>query len=92
MPHLPSSRRQILMDAGRSNTTPFVSSTVKIIQTPLVMSGAAEFQITIDQYAKVEVAGKQPKPEPAQPPAPKPEHKSTPKAEPTVPGETEPGN
>lgn len=91
MPHLPSSRRQILMDAGRSNTTPFVSSTVKVIHTPLVMSGAAEFQITIDQYAKVEVAGKPPKAEPAQPPTPKQEHKSTPKAEPTVPGENEPG-
>lgn len=85
MPHLPSSRRQILMDAGRSNTTPFVSSTVKVIQTPLVMSGSAEFQITIDQYANVEVAGKPPKPEPAPQTPAKQEHK--PKAEPSTPGE-----
>src|SRR5690606_34275939 len=39
MPHLPSSRRQIMLSAGRSNTTPFVSSTVKIIPTEYVMSG-----------------------------------------------------
>ncbi|MCC6424497.1 MAG: hypothetical protein IT447_13570 [Phycisphaerales bacterium] len=92
MPHLPSSRRQILMDAGRSNTTPFVSSTVKVIPTPLVMSGAAEFQITIDQYAKVEVAGKPPKAEPAQPPPAKQEHKPAPKAEPPAVGGNEPVN
>ena len=54
---LPSSRRQILLGAGRSNITPFVSSTVKIIPTDQVMSGSAEFAITIDPSAKVEVAG-----------------------------------
>jgi hypothetical protein len=45
---LPSSRRQILMGAGRSATTEFISSTVKVIPTDNVMSGSAEFVITID--------------------------------------------
>jgi hypothetical protein len=57
MPQLPSSRREVLLGAGRSNTTPFVSSTVKTIPTPLVMSGSAEFVLTIDKNAKVEVRG-----------------------------------
>ena len=60
MPYLPSSRRQVLLAAGRSNTTPFVSSTVKAIPTALVMNGAAAFAITIDKDAKVEVGGRPP--------------------------------
>mgnify|MGYP001232236920 CR=1 FL=1 len=54
MPHLPSSRRQIMLSAGRSNTTPFVSSTVKVIPTDYVMSGAAQFSIKIERDAKVQ--------------------------------------
>ena len=54
MPQLPSSRRQILMGAGRSNTTKFVSSTVKTVPTKYVMQGAAEFAITVDRDLKVE--------------------------------------
>jgi hypothetical protein len=54
MPQLPSSRRQILMGAGRSNTTKFVSSTVKTVPTKYVMQGAADFAITIDRDLKVE--------------------------------------
>ena len=54
MPQLPSSRRQILMGAGRSNTTKFVSSTVKTVPTKYVMQGAADFAITVDRDLKVE--------------------------------------
>jgi hypothetical protein len=55
MPHLPSSRRQVLVGAGRSNITPFVSSDVKTIPTEQVMTGSAQFAIKIDKQAKVEV-------------------------------------
>jgi len=54
MPHLPSSRRQILIGAGRSNTTKFVSSTVKAVPSQHVFSGAADFAITVDRDLKVE--------------------------------------
>lgn len=75
LPELPSSRRQILLGAGRSNITPFVSSTVKIIPAEMVMSGSAEFAITIDPTAKVEIAGpRPPKPEPAAAPLPPGRH------------------
>lgn len=58
MPHLPSSRRQIILSAGRSNTTPFVSSTVNIIPTDYVMSGSAQFAITIERDTKVQPPGR----------------------------------
>ena len=58
MPHLPSSRREILMGAGRSNTTPFISSTLKIVPTTEVMNGAANFTITIDREFKIDTGGK----------------------------------
>lgn len=67
---LPSSRRQILLGAGRSNITPFVSSTMSIVPTDMVMTGSAEFAITVDPTAKVEVAGAKPAPPSAAPPAP----------------------
>lgn len=54
MNQLPSSRRQILMGAGRSNTTKFVSSIVKTVPTQFVMQGAADFAITVDRDLKVE--------------------------------------
>ena len=57
LPRLPSSRRQILLGAGRSNITGFVSSTTKTIPADMVMSGSAEFAISIDPRAKVEVVG-----------------------------------
>jgi hypothetical protein len=56
MARLPSSRRQVLLSSGRSNTTPFVSSTVKVIATDLVMQGDAEFAIEIDADERVETA------------------------------------
>ena len=65
MPRLPSSRRQVLLSSGRSNTTPFVSSTVKVIPTDLVMQGDAEFELQIDADERVETAsGRTPKTEP----------------------------
>lgn len=48
LPQLPSSRRQIFVGAGRSNTSQYISSTTKVVPTDLVMSGAAEFVVTID--------------------------------------------
>jgi hypothetical protein len=69
MPSLPSSRREVLIGAGRSNTTPFISSTTKVINTPYLMSGSAQFEVTIDKNAHVETGiGKTPaKHEPATP-------------------------
>ncbi|HET6246938.1 MAG TPA: hypothetical protein VFE47_04500 [Tepidisphaeraceae bacterium] len=52
---LPSSRREILLASGRSNTTPFISSTVKIVPTDLVMSGASEFAIEVEAASKAVV-------------------------------------
>ncbi|HSZ58415.1 MAG TPA: hypothetical protein VK797_22305 [Tepidisphaeraceae bacterium] len=77
LPQLPSSRRQILLGAGRSNITPFVSSTMNIVPTDMVMTGSAEFAITVDPKAKVEVAGAKPAPPAAAPsvPAAKPEQR-----------------
>jgi hypothetical protein len=53
MPQLPSSRRTVIMGAGRTNTTRFVSSAVKSVPTGYVMNGAGEFTITVDPKAKV---------------------------------------
>jgi hypothetical protein len=55
---LPSSRRQILLGAGRSNITPFVSSNTKIIATDRVMVGSAEFEITIDPRATLQATNR----------------------------------
>jgi len=60
MPRLPSSRRRVLMGAGLSNTTTFVSSSAKIVSTEYVMSGAAHFNIVIDKGAKVDAPGRAP--------------------------------
>ena len=54
MPQLPSSRRQIMAGAGRSNTTKFVSSLVKAVPSPHVFAGAADFAIVVDKDLKVE--------------------------------------
>lgn len=67
MPLLPSSRRQVLLEAGRSNVTPFVSSTVLVVPTELVMIGSAEFQIEIDTNQRVEGAARHARPEPHAP-------------------------
>lgn len=86
MPRLPSSRRRVLMGAGLSNTTTFVSSTVKSVATDYVMSGQARFQITIDKDATAQTANR-PGPGPEAPAGaeeakPKPAEKAqTPKAD-----------
>ncbi|HEY7090034.1 MAG TPA: hypothetical protein VH518_18190 [Tepidisphaeraceae bacterium] len=75
MPLLPSSRRQVLLDAGRSNVTAFVSAASKIIPTKTVIDGSAQFEIQIDSEEHVSGA-KGPKtdqhglPQPAPAPAP----------------------
>jgi hypothetical protein len=65
MPRLPTSRRRVLIGAGLSNTTTFVSSSAKIVATDYVMTGQAHFNILIDKGAKVDTPGK---PTPAAPP------------------------
>jgi hypothetical protein len=60
MPKLPSSFRQIAIGAGRSDTTQFVSSSLKIVPTELVMSGSADFEITIDKNADTQAAANAP--------------------------------
>lgn len=54
MPHLPPSRMQVMLDSGRSDITPFVTSTVKIAPANLVMSGSAEFTIDVQRQEKVQ--------------------------------------
>jgi hypothetical protein len=56
MARLPSSRRQVMLTSGRSNTTPFVSSTVKVVPIELLMKGSAGFSIEISSEARVETA------------------------------------
>lgn len=51
MPRLPSSRRQVFLSAGRSNTTAFVSSSVKVIPSQYVFEGKAQFDIEVDRKA-----------------------------------------
>lgn len=60
MPLLPSSQREVMMDAGRSDITSFVSSDVKIVPSDQVMSGAADFTITIEKQGKVETSAPKP--------------------------------
>lgn len=89
MPRLPSSHRQVLLGSGRTNTVPYVSSIVKTLPTDLLISGAADFQITIDSEARVEVAGQPPAPRSPQPsvPLPKTEEAKPKPARPETPTE-----
>ena len=43
-----------MLDSGRSDITPFVTSTVKIAPAGLVMSGSADFTIDVERQGKVE--------------------------------------
>jgi hypothetical protein len=63
MPRLPSSQRQVLLDTGRTNITPIVSSNVKIVPSECVMSGSAEFTINIDRDTRVETTSRPSDPE-----------------------------
>jgi hypothetical protein len=57
MPNLPGSRRQVIMGAGRSNTTAYVSSTTKSIPMEIVMTGSAQLELTVEKEDRVETAG-----------------------------------
>lgn len=91
MSRLPSSRRRVLLGAGLSNTTAFVSSTVKTVAMEYVMSGSAQFTITIDKDAKVEMARKSARPDAPPSPAKASDAKAKPiiKPEPQEPGDSE---
>jgi hypothetical protein len=81
-----------LLGAGRSNTTPFVNSTTKIVPAKHLMDGAAQFEITIDKDAHIETGvGKPPRHEsqPLPPAPPKPEAPVVPGAKPDSPIGTE---
>ncbi len=68
LPKLPGSRRQILVGSGRSDVTAFVSSVVAVVPTDRVMSGSAEFELTVDKNADTaENAGRLPHRDGAQP-------------------------
>ena len=96
MPHLPSSQRQVMLGAGLSNVTPFVSSTVKVVPTRYLMSGSAQFAITIDDDARVQTPGPAAAPKggaPATPPPPAatPAAPATPKPGEPAKGDARPG-
>ncbi len=57
MPNLPGSRRQVIMGAGRSNTTAYVSSTTKSMPMEMVMNGNAQLELTVEKEDRVETAG-----------------------------------
>jgi hypothetical protein len=65
---LPGSRRQMLLGAGRSNTTKFVSSATRTVPTETVMQGAAEFVINIDDDATLDEGKPSAPPSPTAPP------------------------
>jgi hypothetical protein len=71
MPSLPSSRRQVLLDAGRSNVTPFVSAAVKIVPAEMVMNGSAQFEVEIESSEK-SASARAPKAELHEAPKPSP--------------------
>jgi hypothetical protein len=52
MQQVPSSMRQVMLDDGRSDTTPFVSSDVRTVATDWDFQGSAEFHITVDRRFK----------------------------------------
>lgn len=64
MAQLPSSRRQVLLGAGRSNVSAFVSSDVQKMPTKHLMTGSAEFTIQIENQTRTEIA-KSPSTKPA---------------------------
>jgi hypothetical protein len=54
LPRFPSSRRQVLLSAGRSDVTSFVSSASRIVPTDYIMTGGAHFNITIEKENKID--------------------------------------
>ena len=51
MDKLPGSRRQILVGSGRSDVLPFASSARTVVPAGRVMTGSADFEITVDHNA-----------------------------------------
>ena len=78
MPLLPSSRRQVLLEAGRSDVTPFISAAVKIVPAGIVMNGSSQFEVEIESAERT-AAPRAAKPEPHV--APKPEVPAAPKGD-----------
>jgi hypothetical protein len=56
MAKLPGSRRQVLIGSGRSDVTPFASSSRVVVATDRVMTGSADFEITVDRNADIVTA------------------------------------
>jgi hypothetical protein len=71
LPRLPSSIRQVMLDAGRSDTTAYISSEVRTFPSQYVMDGSASFAITIQAEGHPE-ANRPPRPELPAPPVPAP--------------------
>jgi len=90
MPRLPSSRREVLLGAGRSDTTAYASSVTS--QTPVeqVMDGAAEFTLTVDSQGRGENGMAHPlRPEPLLPTVPAGQTNPAPE-QPGLPGQPSP--
>jgi hypothetical protein len=62
LPRLPSSVREVMLDAGRSDTTAYISSEVRIFPSNLIMNGSTNFAITIQAAGHGE-ANRNPRPE-----------------------------
>jgi hypothetical protein len=89
LPRLPSSQREVLLDAGRSDTTAYASSVTS--QTPMdrVMDGAAEFTLTVDSQGRGETGMARPgRPEPLLPTVPAAQNPAP--EQPALPGQPTP--
>jgi hypothetical protein len=76
LPRLPSSIRQVMLEAGRSDTTAYISSEVRIFPSKFVMDGAADFAVTIQAAGHGE-ANRLPHPELPTPISPPPAQRKT---------------
>ena len=56
MPKLPSSRREVMIGSGRSDVSEYTSSAVSEFKTDYVLSGSAEFDITVDENTGTDIA------------------------------------
>lgn len=96
LPDMPSSRRQVILNSGRSDITPFLSSKTQIIPMDYVMDGSANFQITVESPARLETtAGIEQRPQhnaeaptPPKPPEDKSQPDQSPKPEETQQGQS----
>ncbi len=56
MPNLPSSRREVIIGAGRSDTTAYVASTTKIMPMDMIMDGSAQLELTVEKEERIETS------------------------------------